>query len=248
MHRPRRGPVEALASFARFSHRGATLARASPDVRVVKEPSRLGGPPTSIVQRVAILECEQNEDAAFPRWGGCAAGEASAVAIAGRRSIWDDPGANRDEFQSVDKEEADMKSITDTFVLIAPDCPASAGTAPATKGPAPTIAVVQYELLTANPYTLTLEELIFATHVRRAGLSAEEAKARATEIRSVLFAKPHPCMRASPLPKRHGWGVHHDAEGRIAIYGAETDVYRRFAGGSVEGVAVVAAMRTKRAG
>ena len=140
-----------------------------------------------------------------------------------------------------------MKRITDTFVVVAPDCPAAVGTEPTARGPNPTVAVVQYELLTAAPYTMTLEELIFATHVRRAGLSTEEAKARADEIRSALFARPHPCMRASPLPKRFGWGVHHDAEGRIAIHGVETDAYRRFADGSVEGVEIVAAMRTRRA-
>ncbi|APW61296.1 DUF6157 family protein [Paludisphaera borealis] len=142
-----------------------------------------------------------------------------------------------------------MKPITNTFVVIAPDSPASAGTAPTTKeGASPTIAVIQHELLTAAPYTLTLEDLIFATHVRRSGLSANEAKARAGEIRDALFAKPHPCMRASPLPKKHGWGVHHDAEGRIAIYGVETAAYQRFADGSIEGISVVAAMRTKRVG
>jgi hypothetical protein len=141
-----------------------------------------------------------------------------------------------------------MKPIINTFVLIAPDCPVSSGTAPKSRGESPTIAVVQHELLTAAPYTLTLEDLIFATHVRRAGLSKDEARAREIEIRRALFAKPHPCMRASPLPKTHGWGVHHDIEGRIAIYGAETDEYQRFARGRVGGIEIVAAMRSKRAG
>jgi hypothetical protein len=141
-----------------------------------------------------------------------------------------------------------MKPIIDTFVLIASDCPVSVGTTPRSRGAGPTVAAIQHELLTTAPYTLTLEDLIFATHVRRAGLSTKEAKAREAEIRRALFAKPHPCMRASPLPKTHGWGVHHDSEGRIAIYGAETDAYRRFAGGRVEGIAVVAAMRSKRVG
>lgn len=141
-----------------------------------------------------------------------------------------------------------MKRITDTFVVVAPDCPAAVGTAPKSRGPNPTVAAVQHELLTTAPYTMTLEDLIFATHVRREGLSTREAEARAEEIREALFARPHPCMRASPLPKRFGWGVHHDAEGRIAIHGVETEAYRRFASRSVEGVAVVVAMRTRRVG
>lgn len=141
-----------------------------------------------------------------------------------------------------------MKAITDTFVLVAPDCPAGSATVPSARGGRPTIVLVQYELLTAPPYTLTLEALIFSTHVRRLEFSESEAQAQAAAIRRTLFAKPHPRMRASPLPKTYGWGVHHDAEGRIALHGVETDDYRRFAKGSVVGVAVVAAMRNKRAG
>ena len=139
-----------------------------------------------------------------------------------------------------------MKPITDTFVRVAPDCPVTAAVVPVAKAAGPTVAVIQYELLTARSYALTLEDLIFETHVRRAGVSRAEAKARAAAIRAVLFAKPHPCMRASPLPKKYGWGVHHDAAGRIALYAVESDEYRRFASGGVPGVEVVAAMRSKR--
>src|SRR5262249_52523720 len=108
------------------------------------------------------------------------------------------------------------------------------------------VAVIQYELLSAKPYSLTLEDLIFETHVRRLGLSKAEAKARRAAIRAELFSKAHPCMRASPLTKRYGWGVHHDAAGRMALYGVESGEYRRCGEGRVVGVAVVAAMRSKR--
>ncbi|MDB5309056.1 MAG: hypothetical protein JWO38_3258 [Gemmataceae bacterium] len=141
-----------------------------------------------------------------------------------------------------------MKAITHTFVLVAPDCPVTAAVVPVAKGAGPTVAVIQYELLTARPYSLTLEDLIFETHTRRAGLPKEEAKSRAAEIRAALFAKPHACMRASPLPKKYGWGVHHDEAGRIALYGFESDEYRRFATGAGGGVEVVTALRSKRDG
>lgn len=141
-----------------------------------------------------------------------------------------------------------MKAITDTFVLVAPDCPVTTAVVPAAKGDTPTVAVVQYALLTEKPYSHTLEDLIFETHIRRAGISKAEAKARASAIRAELFARPHACMRASPLPKKYGWGVHHDAAGRIALVAVESEEYRRFAAGRVKGVAVVAAMRSKRAG
>lgn len=140
-----------------------------------------------------------------------------------------------------------MKSIINTFVLIAPDSTATAGMVPPPKGDKPTVAVLQHQLLTAQPYALTLEDLIFAVHVRRLGLSPQEAKTRAKEIRKELFAKPHACMRASPLTKQYGWGVHHDGDGRMALYGVESAEYARFASGQVDGVAVVMSMRRERA-
>src|SRR6188472_3736377 len=103
-----------------------------------------------------------------------------------------------------------MKPITNTFVLIAPDCPVSEGIAPTEKAGKPTVASLQFELLSEQPYERTHEELIFDVHVRRLGLSAREAKSRGASIRAELFAKPQACMRASPLPKKYGWGVHYD--------------------------------------
>ncbi|HKB39826.1 MAG TPA: DUF6157 family protein [Gemmataceae bacterium] len=140
-----------------------------------------------------------------------------------------------------------MKTITDTFVLVAPDCPVTAAVVPAARGTKTPVHVIQYELLTARPYRFTLEDLIFETHVRRAGVSKAEAQRRAAEIRAELFARPHACMRASALPKKYGWGVHYDGEGRLALYAMESAEYRRFAAGRVLGVKVVAAMRSKRA-
>jgi hypothetical protein len=141
-----------------------------------------------------------------------------------------------------------VEPITDTFVLVAPDCPVRAAVVPTAKGANPAVPVIQYELLTARPYTLTLPDLIFEVYVRRAGLSRAEAKARAAEVRAELFAKPQACMRASALPKRYGWGAHYDRCGRLAIYAMESEEYRRFAAGEVAGVKVVPAMRRKRAG
>jgi hypothetical protein len=140
-----------------------------------------------------------------------------------------------------------MKKITDTFVLVAPDCSVTAAVVPAAKRAATSVAVVQHELLIARPYTLTLEDLIFEVHVRRAGVSRAEAKSRAAAIRAELFARPQACMRTSPLPKRYGWGVHYDERGRLALYAMESEEYRHFAEGKVDGVKVEVALRSKRA-
>lgn len=115
------------------------------------------------------------------------------------------------------------------------------------KGTLPSVHALQYELLTARPYTLTLDDLIFEVHIRRAGIAKAEAKRRAATIRAELFSKPHACMRASVLPKKYGWGVHYDSAGRLALYAMESEEYRRFAEGKMNGVKAVAALRNKRA-
>ena len=52
-------------------------------------------------------------------------------------------------------------------------------------------------------------------------------------------------MRASGLGKRFGWGVHADAEGRVAIYAVDGKRYQALA--RDPGLKQVRAMRTKRA-
>lgn len=139
-----------------------------------------------------------------------------------------------------------MKPITATFVLVAADCPAAVAEVPAARGATISVPALQHDLLTAHPYRFTLADLIFETHARRLGLDPAEAAARAGAIRADLFARPHPCMRASALPKRYGWGVHHDDAGRIALVPVESPEYHRFASGQVAGVAVVPAMRNRK--
>jgi Family of unknown function (DUF6157) len=46
--------------------------------------------------------------------------------------------------------------------------------------------------------------------------------------REQFFSKGQPCFRASPLTKRYGWGVHNDKEGKIALFGLESEEYQKF--------------------
>lgn len=124
-----------------------------------------------------------------------------------------------------------------TFVTVAPDCPADAGIAP---GQSRSIAGFEYMLLMANPYRLTGEDLILAVHARHKGI----ADADIARFKISLFSRPHPCLRASMLPKRYGWGAHYDAHGRIALYGVETDAYRQLT--SQPDITVIPAMRNRR--
>ena len=139
-----------------------------------------------------------------------------------------------------------MKAITDCFVLVAPDCPVTIAVVPTTKGMKRTVPALQYGLLRARPYVFTLEDLLFETHILRAGMTRSEVAGRGAEIRAALFAKPQACMRTSALPKRYGWGVHYDGRGRLALYAVESEEYQRFASGMLAGIEVVAAMRSKR--
>ncbi len=138
-------------------------------------------------------------------------------------------------------------SYTNTFITSADDCPAATGVVPPLRGDKPSIAVLQHELLSRNPYKHTEQDLILIVHVTRLGLSPAELKKRGKAIHAELFAKPHPCLRASPLTKQYGWGAHYDETGRIAIYAKGTQAYADFAAGMPKPTTVLKAMRNKRA-
>ncbi len=134
-----------------------------------------------------------------------------------------------------------MSNYYDTFIQAAADSLASAGTIPPIKGDKKTVAVVQYELLSEQPYTYTQEEVLFETHLRHKGLTPEEAERG--RLWEEFFAVPKACLRASSLPKTYGWGVHFDAEGKAALCGVETERYSEL---SVHSAKTLKAMRSKR--
>lgn len=133
----------------------------------------------------------------------------------------------------------------DQFIEIAPDSPTDKSIIPQDKGGKRSIAAIEYELLSGNPYGYTLEELKFATHVQHKQISPAELKAHRKQLRDEYFSKPHACMRASPLTKKYGWGAHYDKDGRIAIYAVESTEYRRFVNDKT--IKKYSAMRSKRA-
>ena len=130
------------------------------------------------------------------------------------------------------------------FVEIAPDCGLEAAVVPQERGGKPTVATLEHEILRGKPYHYTLEELKFAVFVRRRQLSPAEVRARRKELWAECFAKPHACMRASPLAKQYGWGAHYDERGRIAIHAVESAEYRRLV--RDRAVEKLPAMRSKR--
>jgi hypothetical protein len=118
-------------------------------------------------------------------------------------------------------------NYTRTFIAVAHDCPVDAGTVPPPRAGAQTVAGAQYAMVKGHPYTFTSEDVIFRTSSVFRGLDRDAALEEVVRLRAEFFGRPRACMRASPLPKRFGWGLHCDEQGRLALYGLETDEYRR---------------------
>jgi len=135
---------------------------------------------------------------------------------------------------------------TNTFIMVAPDCPATTGEVPVARGETKSVPVIQYELLSQHPYRFTQDELIFEVHVRHKGIPKAEATRRRVAIWKELSGKPHPCLRASMLPKRYGWGVHYDHKGRIALWAMDSTEYAQFTRAKPDGPKLLLAMRNKR--
>lgn len=128
----------------------------------------------------------------------------------------------------------------DTFIEIAEDCPAGVGSEPPSAAK-PTVAALHFALIAEEPYARTSDDVVFETHARRAGVVDDQKDA----AREAFFAKGQPCLRSSPLGKRYGWGIHSDAEGRVAVYPVDSDDYRRLAADPA--LAHTRAMRSRRA-
>lgn len=134
----------------------------------------------------------------------------------------------------------------DTFIAVAADCPAAAGTEPPSRA-TPSVALMTFRLISERPYAHTSDDVIFEVYAERAGIPPGEREV----ARQAFFAKPQPCLRASDLGKRYGWGIHHDSAGRVALYGVESPEYAEFTSGgrrSAAGapVALTQAMRSRR--
>ena len=110
----------------------------------------------------------------------------------------------------------------DTFIIVSDDCPAKGGEIPPTKNGVKTVASIQFNILSKNPYKFTSDDVLFQTHAERNDLTESELET----ARERFFSKGQACFRASPLTKRYGWGVHSDKEGKIALFGCETTEYK----------------------
>jgi hypothetical protein len=111
----------------------------------------------------------------------------------------------------------------DTLIEVADDCPAGEAQVPTARGGKRTKAVVEYELLADHPYAYTEQDIAFEVYAAVREIPA----AKRSQEREEFLRKGHPHLRVSQLPKRYGWGIHNDAEGKIALIAVESPDYER---------------------
>lgn len=126
-----------------------------------------------------------------------------------------------------------------TFIQIAEDCSTTKGEIPPLKGKK-TVATIQFELISKNPYQFTSDDVLFQAFAERNDLIESEYE----EARKQFFSKGQPCLRACALTKRYGWGVHFNKDGRIAIFGLETNEYQKFM--TDKSLTILKAMRSSK--
>lgn len=110
----------------------------------------------------------------------------------------------------------------DTFIQAAEDCPAASAQVPQPFRGRRTVAMLHYDML-RQPYAYTQEEVLYQTEAIQKGYSAKQE----TERRAAFFSQPHACLRASPLVRQYGWGIHFDSRGFARLVAMESEEYRR---------------------
>lgn len=134
-------------------------------------------------------------------------------------------------------------SYKETFITISPDCPVDKSEIPVSNRAKKPLHIIQYELLINNPYKFDHKRLVFEVYLIKEGLENKSETER-KEIWKKLFSKGHPCLRASALTKRYGFGGHYDENGKIAIYPMESDQYQKFVNN--RSIKKLAGMKSKR--
>ena len=110
----------------------------------------------------------------------------------------------------------------DTFIEVAEDTKVDCGTKPPAKDKK--TAGMQYDLIANNPYGYTSDDILFQVFADRNDLTEADYK----QARGQFFSKGQPCFRTSPLTRTYGFGIHSDSNGKIALYGMETEEYQKF--------------------
>lgn len=127
----------------------------------------------------------------------------------------------------------------DTFIEVAEDTKVTIGTTPPEKDK-PTVAEMQYRLISANPYKYSSDDILLMVYAEKNNITKEVLE----QARVEFFSKGQACLRASPLTKSYGFGIHSNNKGKIALYAMESEEYKNFL--NDKAVKKVKAMRSSR--
>ncbi len=127
-------------------------------------------------------------------------------------------------------------NYSDTLICPAEDCKA------VTKVPekAGSVAALQYEEMLGRPYQFTSDDVLSAVAAKRKGIAEKEIG----NFRKEFFSRGQPCFRASPLTKTHGWAIHADKDGHVALIDPNGEEFSRLF--ADETVKKINAMRSRR--
>jgi len=110
-----------------------------------------------------------------------------------------------------------------TLIEIAEDSPATKAEVPKPKGGKKTKPVIEYEMIANHPYKYTEEDIAFETYAVLHNIP----KAIWPKERQTFLSKGHPHLRVSALAKRYGWGIHNNAEGKVALIAVNSLKYEK---------------------
>ena len=110
-----------------------------------------------------------------------------------------------------------------TLIEIAEDSPATKAEVPKPKGGKKTKPVIEYEMIANHPYEYTEEDIAFETYAVLHNIP----KAIWPKERQTFLSKGHPHLRVSALAKRYGWGIHNNAEGKVALIAVNSLKYKK---------------------
>lgn len=129
-------------------------------------------------------------------------------------------------------------NYVNTLITVAPDTKAVAATEPPTGKRS--VAELQFTMMDGHDYELTSDDVIFGVYALRENIAVEDHG----RLRDQFFSKGQPCLRTSPLAKTYGWGIHSDAQGRVALVPIGSPRYNELV--NDEGTVKRAAMKTSR--
>ncbi len=136
-------------------------------------------------------------------------------------------------------------NYTRSLIAVADDCPVSKSVVPEPRAGKATVATLQFEMLDEHPYEYTQEDVLFESWLRRQPGKRPPDSALPRLWRE-FFAKDQPCLRSSPLPKKYGWGLLFDEQGRVALCPMESREYQRLVQAKGGGVTVMKALRSSK--